>query len=184
MLDLIRTSSSAIEAKEKEVISSAALDAPASGWLLENGPRELEMLFRAVIYRTSAPLLITDDERASRDASVGAAKLLGLPRDAIIGQTLDDFAAPNLKPVIPERWETFLNQDEQEGVLQLLDQHGTLKEVEYAGKKNVLPVRHPLVLRDKRTPAEPVSSWVCDYALFLIITEERIAAWYEGARRI
>src|SRR5579884_222137 len=115
-------------------MSSAASEPRVSVWLLDNGPLQLEALFRAVVYRTPAPLLITDDDRAHRDASFGAAKLLGLSRDAIIGQTLDDFAAQDLKPVIPERWQSFLQEGEQEGVLKLVDQEGTLKEVDYEGK--------------------------------------------------
>ena len=61
---------------------------PAPGWLLENGPKELELLFRAIVYHPSAPILIADNERNYRDASAGAGKLLGLPRDKIIGQKI------------------------------------------------------------------------------------------------
>ena len=62
------------------------LQSPANRWLVENGPNELELLFRAIVYHPSAPLLITDDDGNSRDASVGAGKLLGLPREEIIGR--------------------------------------------------------------------------------------------------
>ena len=82
----------------------------AAGWLLENGPRELESLFRAIIYHPSVPILITDDERNYRDASAGAGKLLGLPRDKIIGQKVDDFADPSFRPHISELWRAFLAQ--------------------------------------------------------------------------
>jgi len=80
----------------------------AAGWLAENGPKELEMLFRAIVYHPSVPILLTDNDRHYQDASVGAGKLLGLPREKIIGRSLDDFAEPSLKPVISERWRAFL----------------------------------------------------------------------------
>ena len=73
-------------------MNSADSQSPATGWLAGNGPRELELLFRAIIYRPSAPLLLTDNNRHYLEASIGASKLLGLPREKIIGRSLDDFA--------------------------------------------------------------------------------------------
>src|SRR5271155_3381266 len=93
---------------------------PAQNWLVENGPRELELLFRAIVYHPSAPILIADNDRNYRDASSGAGKLLGLPREKIIGRSLDDFAAPGIKPAISERWQTLLKEGEQSGTLRLL----------------------------------------------------------------
>ncbi len=141
------------------------------------------MLFRAIVFQPSVPILITDDDRQYRDASTGAGKLLGLPREKIIGQSLDDFAAPAVKAVIPERWQTLLKEGEQLGTLQLSGPDGAPREVEYIAKANVLPARNLLVLRDP-VEADTAPSWVQDYALFLLDVEERIAAWYGGAERI
>src|SRR5580700_3581665 len=141
------------------VNSTIAAEQPTTGWLTENGPKELELLFRAIVFHPSAPILIADDDRRYRDASVGASKLLGLPREKIIGRSPDDFAEPSLKPVISERWGAFLEEGEQEGTLQLVGPDGGIRDVEYSAKRNVLPVRHLLVLRDKTTNApdgEPV----------------------------
>ena len=155
-------------------------------WLLENGPRELELLFRAIVYHPSVPILIADDERNYRDASAGAASLLGIPRDEIIGHKVDELADPSFKPRIPELWSAFLGQGEQEGTLRLAGPDGTLWDVEYTAKGNVLPVRHLLVLRDKTSEAgqDQIPSWVQDYALFLLDVGGRVVAWYSGAARI
>ena len=131
----------------------------AAGWLTENGPKELELLFRAIVFHPSVPLLLADNDRQSHEASIGASKLLGIPREKIIGRSLDDFAAPENRPVITERWQSFLEEGKQEGTLQLLGPDGTPREVEYTAKGNVLPVRHLLVLCDKTNSAEP-PSWV------------------------
>ncbi len=165
------------------VLTSTASEPQGNGWLAENGPRELEMLFRAVVFYPSAPIFLTDNNRQYRDASVGASKLLGLPREEIIGRSLDDFTEPGFRPVISERWRAFLEEGQQQGSLQLLGPDGHPRDVEYLAKGNVLPVRHVLVLRDK-APAASVPSWVQDYALFLLDRAGRVVAWYAGAERI
>lgn len=171
----------------------------AAGWLAENGPKELELLLRAIVFQPSAPILLTDNDRYFLEASVGASKLLGLPREKIIGRGLDDFAEPSFKPVISKHWDAFLDEGEQEGTLRLLGPDGNPREVEYSAKAKVLPVRHLLVLRDETTtgpavggPAEAdksdakrsVPAWVQDYALFLLDVDGRVVAWYGGAERI
>jgi PAS domain S-box-containing protein len=145
-------------------------------------------MFRAIVFYPSAPILLTDDHRQSREASIGVSKLLGLPREKIIGRSLDDFTTPDFKPLISERWNAFLHNGEQLGIVPLVGPDGTRREVEYSVKGNVLPVRHLVVLHDKsdNTPdgKRSVPAWVQDYALFLLDVEGRIVAWYAGAERI
>ena len=140
------------------VLSSAGLESTASRWLVENGPRELELLFRSIIYHPSAPILITDDDGNSRDASAGASKLLGLPREKIIGRPVDEFAQPAFKPRDIELWRALQEQGEQAGTLHLVGPDAAPRDVEYTAKVNVLPVRHVLVLRDKLRPPRHTSA--------------------------
>ena len=169
---------------------SATSQSPANRWLVENGPNELELLFRAIVYHPTAPVLITDDAGNSRDASVGVSKLLGLPREKIIGRPVVDFADPDSKPQISELWRA-LQQGDQEGTLRLAGPGTNPRDVDYTAKGSVLPARNILVLRDKTASAETehasadaIPSWVQDYALYLLDTRGRIAAWYSGAARI
>ena len=172
----------------------SAASPPQAAWLVENGPRELELLFRAIVYHPSAPILIADNDRHYWDASSGAGKLLGLAREQIIGRSLDDFVEPSFKPQVSELWQAFLQRGEQEGTLRLVGSDGSPREVEYTAKQNVLPVRHLLILRHKTVQTETeepagadqgdIPAWVQDYALFLLSADGDVAAWYSGAERI
>jgi PAS domain S-box-containing protein len=168
------------------MLNSAASPPTTALWLTEHGPKELELLFRAIVFHPSTPILLADDDRQSAEASVGASKLLGIPREKMIGRALEEFATPEVKPVIAERWQDFLKEGRQEGVLQLRGPNGVPRDVEYSARGNVLPVRHVVVLHDKSQSADaaPIPSWVQDYALFLLETDGKIVSWYGGAERI
>jgi formate hydrogenlyase transcriptional activator len=175
-----------------------AIPSRSTAWLTENGPKQLASLFRVIIDQPFASILITDDDRKYRDASSGAAKLLGVPREELIGRSLDEFAEPSFRPLILERWRAFLEKGEQQGTLELLSPRGGSRQVEYIAKGNVLPVRHLMVLRDKKDGAlrgghadvnkgpskGNIPGWVQDYALYLLDAAGHIAAWYSGAERI
>jgi PAS domain S-box-containing protein len=171
-------------------MSSAVSRSPTAGWLAENGPRELELLFRAVVYHPAAPILVTDDDGNTTEASIGVGKLLGLPREKIIGRPVKDFAPPASKPQISQLWKALQERGEQEGTLRLVGSDARPRDVAYLGKANVLPVRHILLLRDQAAPAgehaatDRFPAWVQDYALYLLDVEARVAAWYSGAERI
>src|SRR5689334_19433629 len=112
-------------------MESAATPSPATRWLVENGPKELELLFRAIVYHPSAPILITDDEGNSRDASPGVGKLLGIPREKVIGRPIAEFTQAAFKPQISQLWKALQEQGEDEGTLHLVGPDGIPREVEY-----------------------------------------------------
>jgi formate hydrogenlyase transcriptional activator len=165
-----------------DALPFAASQVRPNRWLEEHGPKELEQLFRTIVYHPAAPILIADNDRKCREVSVGAGKLLGFPREKIIGRSLDNFASRSIKPTIPECWQMLLKKGEQEGTLQVFRPDGTTRDVEYTAKANVLPARHLVMLCDKTKPVEP--AWAQDYALFLLEGNGKIMAWYAGAERI
>jgi len=170
---------------------SAGSQPPARNWLAENGPRELELLFRAIVYHPTSPILVTDNHGNAREASVGAGRLLGLPRERIIGRSVHDFAQSAGKPEVSQLWRAFEEQGQEPSPLRRAGQDAPPREIEYTGKGNVLPVRHVLTLRSKTVPfstqpssEDRIPAWVQDYALYLMDTDGLIAAWYAGADRI
>jgi len=172
--------------EKKGVMGSSGVQQQAI-WLVENGLKELGLLFRAVLYHPSEPILIADSDRHCLDANSGAGRLLGLSRDQIVGRRIDDFAEPGFRPQIERLWRAFLEQGEQEGTLSLVSSDGNVLEVDYTAKGRILPEQHLFVLRDrakKKIDDDPVSPSVKDYALFLLDPEGRVVACYSGAERL
>ena len=167
---------------------------PVGRWLVDNGSKELESLLRAIICHSAVPILIADSDCNYREVNACAGRLFGLPRDKIVGRKVDDFAEPSFKPQISEFWQALLDKGEQEGTFRLERPDGSLRDVAYVAKGNVLPVRHLLVLHEK-TPSsqtggfvdedeDRIPAWVTDYALFLLDLDGQIVAWHAGAERI
>lgn len=169
-------------------MSSATSQSKAGPWLAEHGPRELESLFRTIVYNPSWPILVADNEGQYQYASAGAGKLFGVRREQLVGRRIDEFAPPEFKPEVSHLWRAFLEQGEQEGRLRLTAVDGAPLDLEYSARGSVLPVRHVLALRHESAPTDlahgRVPPWVQDYALYLIDSEGRVAAWYMGASRI
>src|ERR1700693_3213841 len=107
---------------------SEASQPPSGQWLLDSGLKQLELLFRALVYQPAEPILIADNDRNYLDASCGAGKLFGLSRDRIIGRRIDDFAEPSFRPQIEQLWRAFLKKGEQRGTFRLVGSGGRVRE--------------------------------------------------------
>ena len=133
--------------------SAASVHGP-NGWLVEDGLRELEQLFRAALSHQSEPILIVDDDRLCLYASSGAAKLLGLSMGKIVGRRIDALLEPNklhyrtASDVLPGRHVLAFEAGPQ--VADAADSNPASKE----------------------------------YALFSLDASGQIVAWYLGAERI
>ena len=169
-------------------MTPSATQTTISPWLAQNGPTAIESLFRAIVFHPSSPILIADDDRNYRDASIGAGRFLGVGREKLIGRRVDDFAGAAGNPALSERWQEFLKEGQQAGTLQLVGPDGTTRDVEYTAKGNVLPIRHLLLMREKGAAASAAAAatwaWTDDFALFLLDADGRIVTWYAGAERI
>jgi formate hydrogenlyase transcriptional activator len=151
------------------------LPKPDNSWLLENGPRELEFLFRTIVSYPSAPIVPADNDRHCRETSTGAAQLLALPRQAI-----------GSRPGISEFRPAFRKNGEQAGTLSFVGRDGRLKEADYSAQEDVPPARPVLARRDKPANTENSAALrkVQDYALLLLDAEGQVFTWYGGAERL
>jgi len=170
----------------------AASQQEATG-LVSDGLTALGVLFRAVLFRQSEPILIADNDRHCLDASSGARQLFGLSMGDVIGHRIDVLIEPSFQPEVVPLWRAFLQQGQQEGIVPMLGQDGNLRRLHYTAKSEVLPGRHVLVLHDKSSEKHviPVASdgeqtpaWSKDYALLSLDAAGRVVAWCAGAQRI
>ncbi|MGD0133215.1 MAG: sigma 54-interacting transcriptional regulator [Bryobacteraceae bacterium] len=163
-------------------------------WLVSDGLIALEVLFRAVLFRQSEPILIVDNDRHCLDASSGARQLFGLSMDDVIGHRIDDLIEPSFQPEVVPLWRAFLQQGQQEGILPMLGRDGSVQRLHYTAKSEVSPGRHALVLHNKSSEkhvigrvasdGEQTPAWSKDYALLSLDAAGRVVAWYAGAQRI
>jgi formate hydrogenlyase transcriptional activator len=150
--------------------NTAIVRSEPNKWLEANGLRELESLFRAITFNSSIPILLTDDDRHHRDASIGAGRLFGLPGERLINRQIDDFAQADFRPQVSQLWQKFLARGEHGGAIPLVFPDGTPRV---------------LVFRDPSLGSQVGSAtWLRDYALFLLDEKGCVAAWYSGAVRI
>lgn len=64
---------------------------------------------------------------------------------------------------------------------------GSRRDVAYTATTHILPTQHLLILHDqnrKKIDNASVSSWVRDYAFFLLDPEGQIFGCYSGAERL
>lgn len=91
-------------------------------------------------------MLIADDRGCYVDANPAACALFGLPKEALLGCCIADFAQREFD--FEQAWQAFLAQGQERGEFALVRPDGTVREVEYAATANIAPHYHLSILRD------------------------------------
>jgi DNA-binding CsgD family transcriptional regulator len=108
---------------------------------------------------TSVPaqlaILVVDDQRRCLEANLSACRLLGLPRRAALGRTVDDFLTSGMRKRLDHVWRAFREGGGHAGPFELNSQAAEAHEVNISVVANVLPARHLLLLSaTESTPGE------------------------------
>ena len=82
-------------------------------------------------------VVFADRERRWVEVSDGICRLLGYSRTELLGRTIDELAAPELKEDVPTRFENFVRDGFQQGTYAL--RHRTGRRVPIAYKARVFP---------------------------------------------
>jgi DNA-binding CsgD family transcriptional regulator len=95
---------------------------------------------------TQLAILVVDDDRRCLEVNLAACRLLGLPRSAALGRTVDDFLAPGMRKRLDHVWRAFREGGGHAGPFELNSQAAEVHEVNLSVVANVLPSRHLLIL--------------------------------------
>ena len=155
-------------------MNSAASTHEPSGWLVEDGLRELEQLFRAVLSHQSEPILVVDDSRHCLYASSGAGKLLGLSMGRLIGRQVDDLIEPG-------KLHFTANGDVLPGRHVWVFDNTSLA-VKSAPTKSA-PAKSSPAKSENDKRVDQTAAGGKDYALLSLDSSGLVVAWYSGAER-
>jgi PAS domain S-box-containing protein len=98
------------------------------------------------------PLLLVDDARRYVSVNERAAKLLGVPADALVGTNIEQFTPPDRLPIVERFWAAL----ERDGVLTgrgpLLREDGSQSLVEFRAHWRFAPGLHLIAMREVGAP--------------------------------
>ncbi len=95
---------------------------------------------------TRLAILVVDDGRRCLEVNLAACRLLGLPRSAALGRTVDDFLTSGMRKRLDHVWRAFREGGGHAGPFELSSQAAEVHEVNLSVVANVLPGRHLLIL--------------------------------------
>jgi PAS domain-containing protein len=93
-------------------------------------------------------ILVADDHRRFVDVNEAAASILGLPRNEIVGRSIDEFFSLSPDEPIPAAWDRFVAEGVQCGLCELKTP-GRRRRFEYRAKANFASGLHLSVLREQ-----------------------------------
>jgi DNA-binding CsgD family transcriptional regulator len=103
-------------------------------------------------------ILVVDDQRHCLEANLAACRLLGLPRRAALGRTVDDFLASGMRKRLDHVWRAFQEGGGHAGPFELSSQASQAREVNLSVVANVLPGRHLLILSATESASDQVEA--------------------------
>ena len=104
-----------------------------------------ERRFRAVFENANDALVIADDDGTCVDANSAACELFGVAESALLGRSIDEFAAE--QAAVGAKWDRFLESGDMSGEFELR-LRGKDRVLEFTATTNVTPGRHLVALRD------------------------------------
>ncbi len=116
--------------------------------LAEERLHESERQFRALFENTLDAILIADDAGEYVGANDAACELFGVSLGELLGAKVEDFVRPGEEHQTRLAWQSFLEQEVQEGEFPLYRPDGETRHLEFRAKAGFLPGRHLSVLRD------------------------------------
>jgi PAS domain S-box-containing protein len=100
---------------------------------------------RAMLQHSGAAVVTLDDHQRFIDANATALRMLGMRRDDVLGQRIEDVSPVGMQDEIEARWGELLRTGEHRGEWRLLRSDGRAFDVEYAASANAFPGGHIVI---------------------------------------
>lgn len=107
---------------------------------------ESESQFRSVFENTLDALVLADDDGRYVAANPAATELFGVDHETLLGNRIEDFAAPEFD--FESAWADFQDGSGDRGVFPLQRPDGKVRLVEFSATRDVYPGAHLSALRD------------------------------------
>jgi PAS domain S-box-containing protein len=129
-----------------------------------NGVREgrLLELFQSVFEHAPEALLVADDRRRYTHGNRMARSFLGVSKETLVGNSVDDLAAPSAAPQLPQLWKRFLSGGTMNGILPIVLPNGLTRSVVFRARANVRPGRHLISFQIAGLERQPAALEVRD----------------------
>jgi PAS domain S-box-containing protein len=111
-----------------------------------NRPSDRLSAFREFFQRSRLAMLLVDDDRRYVDANPAACRFLGLPREQIVGKTIDDFTPPEMRHRVDRMWRAFREEGTQSGDYELMPPDDGRRRCQYSATADIEPGRHLSIL--------------------------------------
>jgi len=108
--------------------------------------RDRERQLQAMFDASLDAMVIADDQGRYVDLNQAACEMFGLPREQLLGCTPNQVSMPGQD--VATLWQRFLEEGKQEGIIQIRQPNGEIRDVEYRATARIRPHRHLSVLRD------------------------------------
>ena len=111
----------------------------------ERGPAASEVLAAWTAYQDAAStsttefMLVTDATGRYVAATGGVRQILDMAPEELVGRTIADMAAPDLRSTTPEQWMRFLEEGRQDGTFRLVARDGHVVTLRFQARAH-----HPL----------------------------------------
>jgi PAS domain S-box-containing protein len=91
-------------------------------------------------------MVVADDEGRYIDANQNACELFGMEKEALLGQSIEDFLPEGYN--FAAAWRQFENSSIDRGTLEIIRDDGEKRVIEYAATANIVSGEHLSMLRD------------------------------------